>query len=74
MINELMQDHHKALSILRMIKELEGKIKTAHDFLKDRSNPFYSEYKYGYVHDIEIYTKSVERLFERHETIINNLK
>ena len=74
MVQQMITNHHKALSILRMIKELEGKIKTAHDFLKDKSNPFYIEYKYGYVHDIDIYTRSVKRLFERHETIINELK
>ena len=73
MVQELMHNHHKALSILRMIKELEGKIQTAHTWLKNKENPFYREYRYGYIHDIDIYTRSVKRLFERHQSIINKL-
>ena len=73
MTNELMHKHHKCLSILRMIKEEEGKIKNAHDFLKATDNPFYYEFNNDYIHNIEIYTMTIKRLFERHELLIEKL-
>ena len=71
--NELIQGHHKSLNILRMIKELEGKIKNAHDFLNNKDNPFYYEFDKDYHHNLEIYWASVRRLFERYEKLQTKL-
>ena len=71
--NELIQGHHKQLNILRMIKELEGKIKNANDFLNNTQNPFYYEFDKEYEHSIEIYYMAVKRLFERYEKLQTKL-
>ncbi len=71
--NELIQGHHKSLNILRMIKELEGKLKNANSFLNDTKNPLYDMFSKEYKHDIEIYYMAVKRLFERYELLQTKL-